>query len=112
MSALNKLTILSAGTFVRGDVFSQDVLVVEGGIEGNLVGNRVIVKPQGWVHGDLLCRSLCIEPGGVVDGAVKVSDSTSLPSPAVVEQELLASQNGQSLIEVAGTVSEDDNLGQ
>ena len=29
----NKLTVLSAGTFIRGDLYSQDVLVVEGGIE-------------------------------------------------------------------------------
>lgn len=105
MSA-NSLTILSGGTFIRGDVFSQDVLVLEGGIEGNIVGNRVIVKPQGWVHGDLTCRSLSIEPGGVVDGAIKVSDASSLPSPAMVEQELLAGQEAQSLIEVA-SLSED-----
>ena len=102
----NSLTILSGGTFVRGDVYSQDVLVIEGGIEGNIVGNRVIVKPQGWVHGDLTCRSLSIEPGGVVDGAIKVSDSSSLPSPAMVEQELLAGQEAPSLIEVAGIVGE------
>ena len=104
----NSLTILSGGTFVRGDVYSQDVLVVEGGIEGNIVGNRVIVKPQGWVHGDLTCRSLSIEPGGVVDGAIKVSDSGSLPSPAMVEQELLMGEESQALIEVAGTMGEDE----
>lgn len=104
----NSLTILSGGTFVRGDVYSQDVLVIEGGIEGNIVGNRVIVKPQGWVHGDLTCRSLSIEHGGVVDGAIKVSDSSSLPSPAMVEQELLASQESPSLIEVAGTVGDEE----
>ncbi|MFH1035053.1 MAG: polymer-forming cytoskeletal protein [Pseudomonadota bacterium] len=104
----NSLTILSGGTFVRGDVYSQDVLVIEGGIEGNIVGNRVIVKPQGWVHGDLTCRSLSIESGGVVDGAIKVSDTSSLPSPAMVEQELLAGQEASSLIEVAGILGEED----
>jgi hypothetical protein len=60
------------------------------------------------VHGDLTCRSLSIEPGGVVDGAIKVSDSASLPSPAMVEQELLVGQEAQSLIEVAGIVSEEE----
>ena len=43
----NKLTVLSAGTFIRGDLYSQDVLVVEGGVEGNIVGNRVIIKNKG-----------------------------------------------------------------
>jgi cytoskeletal protein CcmA (bactofilin family) len=76
----NKLTVLAGGTFVRGDLFSEDVLVIEGGVEGNIVGSRVIVKSRGWVHGDLTCRSLSIEPGGVVDGEVKVATKPSLPA--------------------------------
>lgn len=75
----NNLTVLASGTFVRGDLFSEDVLVIEGGVEGNIVGARVIVKARGWVHGDLSCRSLSIEPGGVVDGAVKVATKPALP---------------------------------
>lgn len=74
----NILTVLSAGTYVRGDVYSKDTLVVEGGVEGNLVGNRVIVKKQGWVHGNLSCRALSIEPGGVVDGDVHVTSAMTL----------------------------------
>lgn len=76
----NSLTIVAAGTFIRGDVFSEDVLVVEGAVEGNVVGNKVIVKPKGWVHGDVSCRSLKIELGGVVDGAMTVAASGSLPA--------------------------------
>lgn len=81
----NNLTVLASGTFVRGDLFSEDVLVIEGGVEGNIVGARVIVKARGWVHGDLSCRSLSIEPGGVVDGAVKVAVKPSLPGRAEPE---------------------------
>ena len=81
----NNLTVLASGTFVRGDLFSEDVLVIEGGVEGNIVGARVIVKARGWVHGDLSCRSLSIEPGGVVDGAVKVATKPSLPGRAEPE---------------------------
>lgn len=102
----NSLTILAAGTFVRGDVFSDDILVVEGGIEGNIMGNRVIVKPKGWIHGDLVCRSLSIEPGGVVDGEVKVAvGGAALPAPARAEMEALP-LNGASLIEVTGEAGE------
>jgi hypothetical protein len=81
----NNLTVLASGTFVRGDLFSEDVLVIEGGVEGNIVGARVIVKARGWVHGDLSCRSLSIEQGGVVDGAVKVATKPSLPGRAEPE---------------------------
>lgn len=103
----NSLTILAAGTFVRGDLFSEDVLVIEGGIEGNIVGNRVIVKSKGWVHGDLICRSLSIEPGGVVDGEVKVTlNGASLPPPGRAEMESLP-MNASSLIEVRGDTNEE-----
>lgn len=103
----NNLTILAAGTFVRGDVFSDDVLVIEGGIEGNIMGNRVIVKAKGWVHGDLVCRSLSIEPGGVVDGEVKVTiNGASLPPPSRAEMESLP-LNGPPLIQVTGEANEE-----
>ncbi len=75
----NRFTVLASGTFLRGDLFSEDTLIIEGGVEGNIVGARVIVKARGWVHGDVTCRALSIEPGGVVDGAVKVTTQPSLP---------------------------------
>jgi hypothetical protein len=110
----NNLTVLASGTFVRGDLFSEDVLVIEGGVEGNIVGARVIVKARGWVHGDLSCRSLSIEPGGVVDGAVKVATKPSLPGR--VEPEALPEgtethtlpDNGQSQ---TGASEEQDETG-
>ena len=69
----NSITILAAGTFIRGDLYSDDILIVEGGIEGNVVGNKVVVKSNGWVHGDLACKSLLIEMGGLLNGYVRVS---------------------------------------
>lgn len=78
----NDLTILAPGTFIRGNLFSENILIIEGGVEGNIRGNKIIVKERGWVHGDVLCRSLSIEPGGIVDGAVKVESSGDLLLPA------------------------------
>ncbi len=98
----NKLTVLSSGTFIRGDLYSQDVLVVEGGVEGNIVGNRVIIKNKGWVHGNLLARSLCIEPGGVVDGAMKVNESAVMTAAEAGAGERLPGGQPQNLIEVEG----------
>ncbi|MBU1274375.1 MAG: polymer-forming cytoskeletal protein [Proteobacteria bacterium] len=77
MSA-NQLTILAAGTIVRGDLFSQDLLVVEGGVQGNVVANKVVIKGTGWVQGTLTCRDLSIELGGVVDGQVNVTQKDDL----------------------------------
>ena len=92
----NKLTILASGTYFRGDVFSDDILIVEGGLEGNLMGNRVIVKSTGWIHGNVTCRSLSIELGGIINGSVRVSMGDSLP-PATAEAQLPPSQEDISL---------------
>lgn len=78
----NDLTIVAPGTFIRGKLFSDNILVIEGGVEGDIRGNRIIVKPNGWVHGDVLCRSLSIEPGGIVDGSVKVQTGGEMLLPA------------------------------
>lgn len=74
----NNITILAAGTYVNGDLFSDDLMIIEGGVEGNVVGNRVIVKKHGWVQGALTCRSLSIELGGVVNGMIRVSSTQNL----------------------------------
>lgn len=71
------------------------------------MGNRVIVKAKGWIHGDLICRSLSIEPGGVVDGEVKVTvNGVALPPPERAEMESLP-LNGSSLVEVSGESNEE-----
>jgi cytoskeletal protein CcmA (bactofilin family) len=72
--------ILSSGTLVRGDIYSEGALVIEGTVEGNIIGNRVYVKPNGKVKGTVTCRSLMIERGGLVDGELKVMDSPALPA--------------------------------
>ena len=81
----NNLTILAQGVLVRGNVFSEDVLVVEGGVEGNLFGNKIIIKGTGRVQGDLNCRSLSIETGGILNGMIKVS--SEMPSVAYAMDE-------------------------
>jgi hypothetical protein len=91
------MTVLAGGTFVRGDLFSEDTLIIEGGVEGNIVGSRVIVKSRGWVHGDLTCRSLSIEPGGVVDGEVKVATKPSLPGSRGRQESLPQGDESHSL---------------
>ena len=97
----NSISIIAPGTFIRGDLFSDDMLIVEGGVEGNVVGNRLIIKSGGWIHGDLVCRALSIELGGMMNGQVKVSqqpvqtylawsegvDALSLPQPQITMAE-------------------------
>ena len=96
--AANQLTILAPGSIVRGDLFCQDLLVVEGGIQGNVVADRVIIKGQGWVKGNLRCRSLSIELGGIVDGEVVVEEETPRLKNAQIKQGELSTGKGRALL--------------
>ncbi len=69
-----KSTILSPGTHIQGEIFSEGALVLEGVVEGRIVCNRVNIKPAGAVLGSLNCTSLRIEKGGRVDGELQVMD--------------------------------------
>ena len=64
-------TIISRGTTIRGETRSQDELIVEGVVEGNAFGEKIIIKEGGRILGNVHCRSLVIEPGGILDGDIK-----------------------------------------
>ncbi len=94
----NQLTIIAPGTMVRGDLFCQDLLVVEGGVQGNVAADRVIIKGRGWVRGNLRCRSLSIELGGIVDGDVTVEeDFVRMLKPAQAQTNEIE-RNGQKAL--------------
>jgi hypothetical protein len=98
----NNLSILAKGTYIRGEVFSEDLLVVEGGFEGNLVGERVIIKSSGHVQGDLNCRSLSIEHGGILNGDIRVlSDLAALPDPNQPDPVLQQQQDAPQAAEIS-----------
>ena len=92
----NSFTILAQGVLVRGNIFSQDVMVVEGSVEGNLFGNRVVIKGTGRVQGSLSCRALCIEAGGVLNGKVTISNDTPALTCEIDEPKSLP-EPGQTL---------------
>lgn len=64
-------TIISRGTTIRGETRSRDELIVEGVVEGNAFGEKIIIKEGGRILGNVHCRSLVIEPGGILDGDIK-----------------------------------------
>ena len=53
--------------FIKGDIFVKNA-VVKGKIQGNLTSDSLTIHSGGNVHGDIECRQLQIEKGGVHNG--------------------------------------------
>jgi cytoskeletal protein CcmA (bactofilin family) len=56
-------------------------------LHARVVGNiqcsgRVLIGAQGWIHGDVTARSVSIEPGGQLDGAMNILRATPQVQPA------------------------------
>lgn len=66
-------TIVARGTHIHGETRSADELIVEGVIEGDVFGAKVVIKSGGRVLGTVDCETLVIEPGGILDGNIRSS---------------------------------------
>jgi hypothetical protein len=69
-------TIISRGTHLVGETRSRDELIIEGIVEGDVIGAKVVIKNGGRILGTVDCETLVIEPGGILDGNIR---STGFP---------------------------------
>lgn len=94
------LTLRTAGTII-GEVRCQRFIVEKGSdihfhnmiyadevdVQARVFGNiqcsgKVNIGALGWIHGDVTARSVSIEPGGQLDGAMNILRSTPLKPAA------------------------------
>ncbi len=64
-------TIISRGTHLMGETRSRDELIIEGIVEGDVIGAKVVIKNGGRIMGTVDCETLVIEPGGILDGSIR-----------------------------------------
>ncbi len=70
-------SIVGKTLFVKGEVFSDEELLVEGTIEGKLnIRNKVVVGKSGSVSADIDAREVIIK--GIVNGNVKGSQKVEI----------------------------------
>ncbi len=74
MSSASKVSIVGTNTKLIGRVESKDVMIIAGHIEGDVHSQKVRIKEKGRVNGNIICKSLVIEPGGIFDGRASMSD--------------------------------------
>lgn len=66
--------LVERGSDIRflNSIYAEEV-EIQARIEGNIqCTGRVTIGAQGWVHGDVTARSVSIEPGGHLDGAMNI----------------------------------------
>jgi cytoskeletal protein CcmA (bactofilin family)/ribosomal protein S27E len=65
------------------NVIYADDVEIHARVVGNIqCSGRVLIGAQGWIHGDVTARSVSIEPGGQLDGAMNILRSTPQKQPA------------------------------
>ncbi len=72
MSADNSVSIIQDGTFIKGTVSSRGRLEIHGHIEGDVVGDQVLVHPSGNIYGKLAAQNTHID--GVVQGELQIKE--------------------------------------
>lgn len=77
--------VVSAGSMMRGHLFSAGPIKLDGWLEGDLVCSRLEVGPDGYLLGKLITRELVLS--GQIVGSI-VAESVELKSSAFVEGDI------------------------
>jgi cytoskeletal protein CcmA (bactofilin family) len=74
----HETTILGKSLVVKGEISGNEALVVDGRVEGpiTLHGQRLTVRPNGFIHGDIEARHVILL--GQVEGDIQASERVEL----------------------------------
>lgn len=68
--------IIGHDSAIKGDIVSKGTVRIDGGLEGNIAADCVIIGEKGLITGDSTVRQLIV--GGRVVGAVRASESVEI----------------------------------
>ena len=87
----NGATLIGSGTTVKGDIYSEHDLRIDGKVEGNILGtSKVIIGSNGLVEGNITGKQADIL--GKVDGNIKVSEILQLRGSSIVNGNVFAAK--------------------
>ncbi|MDL2265423.1 polymer-forming cytoskeletal protein [Parabacteroides sp. OttesenSCG-928-G07] len=79
--------VISAGTTVKGDVFSDTDFRLDGKIEGDVTCNgKLVIGPKGAVKGKIIAKNA--EISGNVEGSLSISGALALKATSTVKGEI------------------------
>jgi len=56
-------TIIARDIIIKGDISSSGMIEIEGRIKGNVKGNIVVLRENGFIEGEIIAESLSIRGG-------------------------------------------------
>lgn len=85
------INIISPGTRIEGEVFSNGDIRVDGVVDGYLnTKAKVVVGPKGIIKGELICESADVT--GKIDGKISIKNELYLKSSAHITGELITNK--------------------
>ncbi|MFT6849337.1 MAG: cytoskeletal protein CcmA (bactofilin family) [Sphingobacteriales bacterium] len=83
----NSINLIATGTRIKGDMFSEGDIRVDGTIEGNIDSKaKIVIGNKGKVNGELLGRNADIS--GTITGTIKISEVLFLKSTANISGDI------------------------
>ncbi len=74
---VNSISLISAGTFINGEIQSPTDIRIDGTFEGKITAKgRVVVGESAVIKGDIICDN--VDLWGKVDGGIFAKDTLSL----------------------------------
>ena len=71
--------VISAGTFVKGDIIAEEDLRIDGKVEGNIeCSKKIIIGASARITGDICCNN--IDLMGSVNGTIEAKETVTLKS--------------------------------
>lgn len=83
----NSINLIATGTRIKGDIFSEGDIRVDGTIEGNIDSKaKIVIGNKGKVTGEILGRNADIS--GAVIGTIKISEVLFLKNTANISGDI------------------------
>lgn len=97
-SAKSSPTIISRDLVIEGDLTSNGLIEVEGGINGTIRGNAVVLREESIVNGTIIANNLNIR--GSFEGAIKAQNLSISAKAKIlgnIEYHTLSVEDGASI---------------
>lgn len=82
--------IIGAESAIKGDIISKGTVRIDGGVEGNITADCLIISEKGGITGDAVVRQIVV--GGNMVGTIRASESAEIQRTGDVRGDIVATR--------------------